>query len=128
MSMISPEVRGQIRRLVLVEGMKVETVARRFGLHHSTVRRALDEEVVAPAGRPRVVDPFKAYIVDRLTQHPDITAMRLLREIQERGYTHGRAQLQRFVAQVRAPRGRKAYLRVETEPGEQGQVDWGWNF
>jgi hypothetical protein len=27
------------------------------------------------------------------------------------------------VAQVRPPRPRKAYLRVETDPGEQAQVD-----
>jgi transposase len=30
-----------------------------------------------------------------------------------------------YVAKVRAPRQRKAYLRVETEPGEVAQVDWG---
>jgi hypothetical protein len=29
------------------------------------------------------------------------------------------------VRKVRAPRSRKAYLRIETEPGEQAQVDWG---
>ena len=123
--MITAELRAQIRRLVLVERMKVETVARRFGLHHSTVRRTLDGESVDERARPSVVDPFKSYIVDRLTEHPELTAMRVWRELQERGYAHGRAQVQRFIAKVRAPRSRKAYLRVEVEPGEQAQVDWG---
>jgi transposase len=124
--MIQPDIRAQIRRLVLVEGMKVETVARRFGLHHSTVRRAL-EDIVAdgPSGKPSVLDPFKPYVVDRLTEHPDLTSPRLFAEIKERGYAHGVAQLRRFVAKVRAPRLRKAYLRVEVDPGEQAQVDWG---
>lgn len=123
--MISEAVRAQIRRLVLVERLKIETVARRFGLHHSTVRRTLEEGPVGEQARPSILDPFKPYIVDRLAQHPDITAMRLWKEIQERGYPGGRAQVQRYVVLVRAPRSRKAYLRVEFEPGEQAQVDWG---
>jgi transposase len=123
--MIPEAVRAQIRRLVLVERMQVETVARRFGLHHSTVRRALDELPVEEKPRPSIVDPHKAYIVDRLTEHPQLTGMRLYRELQERGYAGGRAQVQRYIAQVRTPRLRKAYLRVEVEPGEQAQVDWG---
>lgn len=76
--MISEDVRAQIRRLVLVEHLKVETVARRFGLHHSTVRRALVEDVLAePPGPQSVLEPFKPYIVDRLTDHPDLTGPRL---------------------------------------------------
>lgn len=123
--MITPELRAQIRRLVLVERMKIETIARRFGVHHSTVRRTLDTAAAEETARPSIVDPFKSYIVDRLTEHPELTAIRLWRELQSRGYPGGRAQVQRFVAKVRSPRPRKAYLRVEVEPGEQAQVDWG---
>ena len=39
--MITPEIRMQMRRLVLADKLPVETVARRFGVHHSTVRREL---------------------------------------------------------------------------------------
>jgi hypothetical protein len=35
------------------------------------------------------------------------------------------AQLRRWLMGVRAPRSKKAYLRIELEPGEQAQVDWG---
>ena len=42
--MITAEMRVEMRRLVLVEGWKIETVARRFGVHHGTVRRALRED------------------------------------------------------------------------------------
>lgn len=124
--MMTSELRAQIRRLVLVERMKIGAVASRFGVHHSTVRRALEESLGAEErASPSIVDPFKPYIVDRLTEHPEMTAIRLWREIQERGYEGGRAQVQRYVQKVRAPRQRKAYLRVEVEPGEQAQVDWG---
>jgi transposase len=124
--MMTYELKAQIRRLVLVEGFKIETVARRFGLHHSTVSRALEEETgPAPPRKARVMDPYKAYVVDRLMDHPQLTSRRLLVEIRQRGYQHGIAQLRRFVVQIRKPRLGKAYLRVEMEPGEQAQVDWG---
>jgi len=125
--MITAEMRAEMRRLVLVEHWRVETVARRFGVHHSVVRRALrdDAPAAAPALAPSVLDPFKPFIVERLTDLPLLTGTRLLGELRERGYTRGLAILRRYVAQVRQPRPRKAYLRVEVEPGEQAQVDWG---
>ena len=126
--MITPEIRSAIRRLVLRDGWKIETVARRFGVHHSVVRRAIREseagaEHSPPA--PSELDPFKEHIVQRLTEHPELTAVRLFFELQEKGFKGGIAQLRRYTAKVRAPRARKAYLRIETEPGEQAQVDWG---
>ena len=42
--MINDEMRADMRRLVLRDGWKIETVARRFGVHHSTVRRALADD------------------------------------------------------------------------------------
>ncbi len=75
------------------------------------------------------LDAFKPYIVDRLRLHPDLTSIRLLREIKERGYAGGVALIKRYVRLVRAPRARKAYTRVETEPGEHpGRKDWGKIF
>ena len=125
--MIGPEVEGEMRRLVLRDGWKIETVARRYGVHHSVVRRVIDDappETKSPP-KPSVLEPHKAYLVERLTEYPELLATRLLLEIKERGYTGGLATLRRFVSKVRAPRLRKAYLRIETEPGEQAQVDWG---
>jgi transposase len=125
--MIGPELRAEIRRLVLRDGWKIETVARRFGVHHSVVRRAVRDEPSGGSAPPvaSALDPYKPYIVERLTQAPELTAVRLLLEVRDRGYRHSLTILRRYVAQVRAPRLRKAFLRVETEPGEVAQVDWG---
>lgn len=123
--MISPEQRAQMRRLVLAEGWKIETVARRFGVHHSVVRRAPREPAAGRPGPASRLEPFKPYIVQRLTELPDLTGVRLHAELRERGFPLGVTQLRRYVAQVRAPRPRRAYLHVELEPGEQAQVDWG---
>ncbi len=125
--MMTPEIRAEMRRLVLLHLWKIETVARRFGVHHSTVKRALhDAESGSLAPIPRsVVDDFKPRIIQRITEAPELTAVRLLEELRGHGYKHGIAALRRYVAQVRQPRARKVYLRVEMEPGEQAQVDWG---
>lgn len=124
--MITAEMRAEMRRLVLRERWRIETVARRFGVHHSVVRRALREDPPPAQARPAsALDPFKPYVVQRLTEHPQITATRLHEELRARGLGLSIAQLRRYVALVRAPRERKAYLRVEVEPGEQAQVDWG---
>lgn len=125
--MITAEMRAEIRRLVLREGWKIETVARRFGVHHSVVRRATEtaEATTTTKPAPSKLDPFKEHIVGRLTLHPELTATRLLLELRDKGYAGGVALVRRYVAKVRQPRSRKAYLRVETEPGEVAQVDWG---
>jgi transposase len=125
--MITAEMRAQMRRLVLVEGLKIETVARRFGVHHSVVRRSLrDSGSPAPAPpRPSKLEPWKPYIVKRLTDLPLLTSARLFAELRERGYPGSAKRLRHYVAQVREPRSRKAYLRVEFDQAEQAQVDWG---
>jgi transposase len=123
---ITADMRAEMRRLVLRDGLKIQTVARRFGVHHGTVRRALRED--APDAKPKApgaLDPFKPYIVKRLTELPELTAIRLLDELRPRGYEKSLTLLRYYVAEVRQPRARKVYLRVEPDPGEQAQVDWG---
>jgi len=85
--MIPPEVRAEIRRLVLIEHMCIETVARKFGVHHSVVRRALRQE--SPAGPQKAqsaLDPFKPYVVKRILELPELSSVRLLDELRQRGY------------------------------------------
>lgn len=125
--MIAPEVEAEIRRLVLRDGWQIETVARRFGVHHSVVRRVISTEgEPKPTKTPKsILDPFKPYLVERLGEYPELTATRLLLELKDRGYRGGPAVVRRFVRKIRITRSRKAYLRIETEPGEQAQVDWG---
>ncbi len=124
---MTPEIRGEMRRLVLLDLWKIETVARRFGVHHSTVKRVLRETESGelPPIPKSVIDDYKPRIIQRITDAPELSAVRLLEELRQHGYKHGIAVLRRYVAQVRQPRARKVYVRVEMEPGEQAQVDWG---
>ena len=128
--MISEEQRAKIRRLYYAEHWKVGTIAAQLGLHHRTVRRALRlDERPAPPRRVRwsILDVYKPFIAEMLAQYPRLRSTRLLEMLRERGYRGSCAQLRRYVRTVRPARQAEAYLRLQTLPGEQAQVDWG-NF
>jgi len=53
----------------------------------------------------------------------------MLREIKERGYTGSYTIVKDFIRQVKGAKPKPAFVRFETPPGEQAQVDWsefGW--
>lgn len=73
------------------QGLSVRAIARRLGLDRNTVRKYLRTGLQAPRYGPRVamsslLDPYRAYLQQRLTAFPELTATRLLREIRDRGY------------------------------------------
>jgi transposase len=127
--MIPPEVTARMRRLFYAEHWRVGTIATELGVHHTTVVRALNREQLVGAAVMRrvptsVLDPYKPFITDVLAQHPRLGATRLHAMLQGRGYPGGVLAVRRYVRTVR-PRRAEAYLRLQTLPGEQGQVDWG---
>jgi transposase len=126
-TMISAEQRARIRRLYYAEHWKVGTIASELGLHHETVRNAIKDDRVVNRNEPRVapsiLDPYKPFIGDMLAQHPRLRASRLFDMIRQRGYAGGEVVVRRYVRKVR-PLPREAFFKLETMPGEQGQVDW----
>src|SRR4051794_34376484 len=122
--MISPETRAQIRRYFYAEHWKVGTIARQLGLHPDTVHNAIETGCVAAQSvRPSKLDPYLGFLREVLTQHPSLRATRIYQMARERGYTGSVVQLRRAVGRLR-PQIREPFLRLETFPGEQGQVDW----
>lgn len=126
--MIPAELRARIRRLFFAEHWRIGTIAGELGVHHDTVRRAIEAERFLRPGvvhRPSMLDAYKAFVGETLEQHPRLRATRLFEMARDRGYRGSVVQLRRYVATVRpAPRS-EAYLRLQTLPGEQAQVDWG---
>jgi transposase len=128
--MISPELHAQIRRLFFAEHWRFNTIAAQLGVHHDTVRRAVESERFIRPGtqvRPSALDPFKAFITTTLEQYPRLRATRLWAMVRERGYPGSAIQVSRYVRTVRPAARAEAFLRLETLAGEQAQVDWG-NF
>jgi len=124
--MIDDSTVARIRRLFHAEHWRIGTIAGQLGLHHDTVRRALEVDRMASRGtvRPALLDPYKPFLLDVLEKHPKLRASRLFEMARERGYRGSYVQVRRWVHDVR-PRPREAFLRVRTFPGEQAQVDWG---
>ena len=128
--MIAPELHAQIRRLFYAEHWRIDTIATQLGVHHDTVRGAVESERFIRPGaqiRPSALDPYKAFIITTLEQYPRLRATRLWAMVQARGYPGSALQVQRYVRTVRPAARAEAYLRLDTLAGEQGQVDWG-NF
>jgi len=126
--MIPPELHTQIRRLFYAEHWRLNTIAETLGVHHDTVRRAVESERFIRSGthvRPSALDPFKAFITATLEQYPRLRASRLWAMVRERGYPGSAIQVQRYVRTVRPAARAEAYLRLDTLAGEQAQVDWG---
>ena len=109
------------------QGWTVSAIAEQLNLDRKTVRRYLLEppqpyKREKPA--PCKIDAHRAYLRERWEQGVH-NARKLLDEIRGRGYGGGYSQLKLAVASWREEGRERAFVRFETEPGEQSQMDWG---
>ena len=104
-------------------------IAVRLGINRRTVNRALASPAGPPVDLPRrspepsKLEAFKGYLHERLREYPALSATKLLAEIRRAGYAGGYSILKQFLSTLRS-RTPKAFLRIETLPGEFAQVDW----
>ncbi len=110
------------------QGMSISEIAKETGYNRRTVRKYVNLKVPPVAGKrsPKAskLDDYKEYIIQRLNSYP-LTASRIYREIQKRGFTGKYTIVKDFVRKIRPKTGVFAIYRYETEPGKQAQVDWG---
>ena len=113
------------------QGLSITAIARRTGRDPKTIRkyieRGLEPPVYGPrrVGRPNKIAPYIDYLGERITAYPDLSAVRLTREIRERGYTGAYTAVKRYLAAIRPERQPKPFeVRFETPAGYQAQVDF----
>src|SRR5271165_5246687 len=111
------------------QGLSVSAIARQLCVDRKTVRRAIAKGLEPPnyktrAPRSRIADPFEPYLKERLAAYPGLTAVRLWREVKERGYKGGYSVLRDCVRDLRPPLSAGFEVRFETPPGQQAQVDF----
>ena len=111
------------------QGLSVSAIARHLSIDRKTVRSAIAKGLESPKyktrpPRARITDPFEPYLKERLAAYPGLTAVRLWREVKERGYAGGYSVLRDCVRDLRPPRTAGFEVRFETLPGEQAQVDF----
>jgi len=74
--------------------------------------------------RPTLIGPYEPYLRERVAAWPELSGVRLLREVRERGYAGGVTQLNDFLRAVRPPVVAPFEVRFETPAGRQAQVDF----
>jgi transposase len=111
------------------KGVSICDIARLTGHDRKTVRKMLQETVVpSPATRQakaRKIDPYTPYLQQRIAEGV-LNARKLYGEILGQGYAGKESRVRDFVHPFRQARQPQATVRFETEPGQQGQVDWGY--
>ncbi|GAB2883100.1 IS21 family transposase [Pseudoduganella ginsengisoli] len=112
------------------QGLSERRIAKQLGISRNTVARYLDAPE-APRyklreARPTKLDPFKAYIEQRIAEaRPDwIPAPAMLRELRGLGYGGQVRQLQDFMRLHKAAPKPDPVVRFETAPGQQMQCDF----
>ncbi len=103
-------------------GLTVSAIARQLGIDRKTVRgyieRGLEPPTYGPRPRrPKVTDLFLPYLRERLAAYPGLTAVRLWRELRERGYVGGYTAVKRTVRKIRPEPVKPFEIRFETPPG-----------
>ena len=110
------------------QGLTVSAIARQLGMDRKTIRRYIVRGLEPPTYGPwppqqRSTDPFLPYLRERLAAYPGLTAVRLWRELRERGYASGYTAVKRTVREIRPEPVKPFEVRFETPPGAQAQVD-----
>lgn len=109
-----------------MEGLSIKAIARRLGCSRNTVRAALRRDGPPVYERPRApskLDPYRDYLLARLSEFPELSAEALFEEIRAQGYQGGITILKDFTRPYRVRR-REAVVRFETPPGQQAQCDF----
>jgi transposase len=125
--MLNQETRTLARHLFYAEHWKIGTIAQQLQIHADTVRHAIEADRFRAARartmRASITDPYLPFIRQVLDQYPRLCATPIHQMLVDRGYSGSATQLRRVVATLR-PSSREPFLRLQTFPAEQGQVDW----
>jgi transposase len=109
------------------QGWSVSAIADELHLDRKTVRKHL-LDAPQPYKRenpaPCKIDPYRPFLRERWEKGVH-NARKLLDEIRVRGYDGGYSQLKLAVIPWREEGRERAFVRFETGPGEQIQMDWG---
>jgi transposase len=112
-------------------GSSIRRIARELALARNTVSRVLHEIEAQRAGtastplkRPSRLDPYRPVIEELLGRYPDLTAVRLLEELRQRGFDGGDTIVRRRLAESRPRAAPTPVIRFETSPGAQVQMDY----
>jgi len=112
------------------KGLSQREIARKLGIHRQTVRKYLEHpglvgRYVMKKPRKSILVPFIGTIDTWLEEDGLYKAAWICDHLKPLGYSGSYETVKRKVRQMKEERSRRAYIRFETEPGRQAQVDFG---
>jgi len=127
----------QIRKAFFIEGLSIRAIHRQLNVDRETIRKAIVQPVPQPYQLSQdrsapVLGPYKKRIQELLDESGQLprkqryTANTIYRLIRAEGYQGCEGNVHNYVSRQRKDRKRKeAYLPLEFDAGQDGQVDWG---
>jgi transposase len=111
-------------------GMSQRKIAKKLGLSRNTVKKYLENPVFPDSRsgmrrRKSLLDPYGDNIESWLEEDLEYTAAWIYDRLTTMGFPGSYEIVKRKVGTIKAERQKIAYMRFETEPGYQGQVDFG---
>jgi transposase len=109
------------------QGLSISEISRTLHRDRKTVRKQLTEPLrryERRRERSMKREAYAVYLRERWEQGVH-NASKLFTEIQKRGYAGGYTRVKELLRPWREEERQRAYVRFETGPGEQSQMDWG---
>lgn len=109
------------------QGLTNREISRRLGVHRNTVTRHIERgappEYRKQKRKESILTPYHQLIEDWLAQD-NYRGTWIFTKIKQLGYRGSYDTLKPYVRKIKDRERRQAYLRFETVPGLQAQMDW----
>ena len=112
------------------QGLSQREISRKLGISRPTVRKYLEDpsrigQYRCSRQRPGQLDPYISVIQDWIQEDPHYKATWIYDRLVPIGFAGSYEIVKRRVSRLKEEAQRVAYIRFETEPGRQAQVDFG---
>jgi transposase len=110
------------------QGLTVRAIARKLGMHRNTVKKYLQSGSVPSYRKSKRRDSILApyyQSIDDFLEEDSYQATWIFDRLRQLGYAGSYETVKAQVRTVKEHKTRLAYIRFETQPGHQAQVDWG---
>lgn len=112
------------------QGLSYREIARKTGTDRRTVKKYIEHPERIGQGRssvprPSILDPFRDRITGYLNEDEQYRASWIYDQLCKQGYTGGYELVKIAVRSIKRQKNDLAYVRFETQPGRQAQMDFG---
>jgi len=109
------------------QGLSVRKISEKLGVHRNTVKKYIQEgqtpKYSKTKRRESILAPYYQ-VIDDFLKEDDYRATWIYQRLKQLGYAGGYDTVKLHVGKMKKKLQRQAYIRFETIPGLQGQMDW----